>query len=155
MYKYVIRQLTQQYLLNVVGAVCCGVNPAAVRHHNAAADQRRCSLQPAVCMQTQKCGGRRQLAPTLALAGVPRKALNLSRWPDWSGTAALQHCSQVPRVLWRACSRGRWHAAGAGTRDHLTSTRCKSVIVVRPLATQPWPGLVTRNLFWDALRRCD
>ena len=94
--------INSTYLLNAVGTVWCGVNPAAVRHHNAAADQRRCSLQPAACMQTQKCGGGRQLAPSLALAGVPRKALNLSRWPDWSGTAALQHCSQVPRVLWRA-----------------------------------------------------
>ena len=32
---------------HAVGTVWCGVNPAAVRHHNAAADQRRCSLQSA------------------------------------------------------------------------------------------------------------
>ena len=121
---------------HAVGTVWCGVNPAAVRHHNAAADQRRCSLQSAGCMQTQKCGGRRQLAPTLA--GVPRKALNFWRWPDWSRIVALQHCSiaalQPGATRTLACRQ-----PGRVTRDtgppHLTSTRCKSVIVVWPVAT--------------------
>ena len=94
------------------------------------------SLQAAGCMQTQKCGGRRQLAPTLA--GVPRKALNFWRWPDWSRIVALQHCStaalQPGATRTLACRQ-----PGRVTRDtgppHLTSTRCKSVIVVWPVAT--------------------
>ena len=101
---------------HAVGTVWCGVNPAAVRHHNAAADQRRCSLQSAGCMQTQKCGGRRQLAPTLA--GVPRKALNFWRWPDWSRIVALQHCSTAARCH----AYSGVPAAGAGDTGHGTTS---------------------------------
>ena len=74
------------------------------------------SLQAAGCMQTQKCGGRRQLAPTLA--GVPRKALNFWRWPDWSRIVALQHCSTAARCH----AYSGVPAAGAGDTGHGTTS---------------------------------
>ena len=119
----------------------CGVNPAAVRHHNAAADQRRCSLQSAGC---RLHADTKMWRPPAARANPGRsskesfKLLAVARLEPHRGTAALQHCStaalQPGATRTLACRQ-----PGRVTRDtgppHLTSTRCKSVIVVWPVAT--------------------
>ena len=85
---------------HAVGTVWCGVNPAAVRHHNAAADQRRCSLQSAGC---RLHADTKMWRPPAARANPGRsskesfKLLAVARLEPHRGTAALQHCSTAAR----------------------------------------------------------
>ena len=106
---------------HAVGTVWCGVNPAAVRHHNAAADQRRCSLQSAGC---RLHADTKMWRPPAARANPGRsskesfKLLAVARLEPHRGTAALQHCSTAARCH----AYSGVPAAGAGDTGHGTTS---------------------------------